>query len=481
MSPVAHYRPRDGWVGDVHPIYLDGQWQVPYLEVPVEPKRDGLAGLSSQVIVSEHLLKWKKRKVRNFLAKKPWWLIANIEKDGRVFSYSNGKDGMILETSDNHVDWNPYPENPVIPYRLIAKGHGFRDPYVFWNEKDRNYLMVVAGKKPGDIPYLTSGLYWVSRSDDLYHWSVPEVLYDPGNIGVPECPELFTLGGQYYLLGSWASGRVGPGRYRVADSPNGPWHTPAYDMLDGPDIMAPNTAADPDGRRLFFGWIPTRVGRVDHGTWQWAGHLAFPREVWRDPADGALYLRPPRELLALRDSDRAFGPEEPLHIVDGTWTRNQDGIAGKGGTKRSEIWLPGAFSQFELETAVTMADGGGQAGIVFRRGDRDHPGYEVCLDRRRGRLILRVAGEERCLVERAVSIVAGRPMTLRVFLDGDIVEVFLDDRWSLAGRAHHASAANRVGFFGQGEPVSFAWPHLYTLKTIYPDLAEKRQSGGTGP
>jgi len=65
MRPAVHYKPAEGWLGDVHPIYYSGQWAIPYLEVPNEPLRHGLYGVHSKQIVSNDLIHWEQKKIRH--------------------------------------------------------------------------------------------------------------------------------------------------------------------------------------------------------------------------------------------------------------------------------------------------------------------------------------------------------------------------------------------------------------------------------
>jgi sucrose-6-phosphate hydrolase SacC (GH32 family) len=457
-----HYRPPDGWLGDVHPLFRRGQWHIYSLQVPLEPLRAGLSRVHSIDVVGTDLLRWKKAEIYNKDLHRTWWAIANIEVEGRIYSFYNGSQGFDLSISKDGKTWEPHPQNPVLPYPTDLLE--YRDPFVFHDAASGCYYMVVAGKKR-NLPYHRAGLYLYATSNDLITWTSLKPLYDPGDIGIPECPDLFRMGNHYYLIGSWGIDRVGQGRYRIADRPEGPWRVPEIDTLDGTEIMAPNTGFD-GRRRLFFGWIPTYQGRQDFAPYEWGGHLAFPREVYAGE-DGALYLRLPEEFLALRG--KAYRPKtSACQIITGNWKLHDDSLELSEGKARGEFRLPGEHKRFEVEAILTFSEQCSEAGVVFRAGSANFPGYAVTVDRRNQRLLLRRHGEQRRhLVSTAIRIRLNAPLRLRVFVDGDIVEAFLDDRYSIAGRAHVNPGMHRIGFYAEGGTFQVERPTVYTLKPIY--------------
>lgn len=462
LVPKLHYRPPDGWLGDVHPLFRHGQWHIYALQVPLEPLRAGLSRVHSINVVGANLLHWEKTGIYNEDLHRAWWAIANIEVGGRIYSFYNGAQGFDLSISTDGRTWKPHPQNPVIFYPKDMLE--CRDPFVFHDTVSGHYYMIVAGRKR-NLPHHRAGLYLYATSTDLVRWTPLRPLYDPGDIGIPECPDLFRMGNHYYLVGSWGIDRVGQGRYRIADRPEGPWRVPEIDTLDGTEIMAPNTGFD-GRRRLFFGWIPTYQGRQDFAPYEWGGHLAFPREVYAG-ADGELYLRLPEEFLALRA--RAYHPKtSEYQILTGNWKRHNDSLELPESDPRGEFRLPGEHKRFEVEATLTCSKQCSEAGLVFRAGSTGFPGYAVTVDRRNQRLLLKRHRErERYLVSKAIRIQPDAPLKLRVLVDGDIVEAFLDDRYSIAGRAHVNPGTHRIGFYAEGGACRVTRPTVYTLKPVY--------------
>jgi beta-fructofuranosidase len=482
LQPHLHFRPENGWLGDAHPVFWGGQWHVYYLQIPQEPQRHDLDGLHSAEIVSKDLIHWTRQEIKNTDPQRTWWAIANLRVENTLYSFYNGPTGFDLSLSQDGKVWTPYAHNPVVPYPQNGIPE-IRDPVIFQEPRTGLYSMVVAGKRQQGLPPGHAGLFLVSTSSDLQRWTPLTPLYDPGDIGIPECPDLFKLGSRYYLLGSWGIDRVGQGRYRVADSMEGPWRVPAHDTLDGTELMAPNTGRQ-GGNRLLFGWIPTYKGGRDFAPYEWGGHLAFPREIYRGPGD-ALYLRLPKAFLALRKETISVA-SAACEIVNGDWTRGPAGLRLATGSAFGEFWLPGERERFEVEATLTPSQGCTEVGLVFRAGNPAFPGYEIAIDLKRQRLLLRHHRDaSRSLAETRIQVRPNAPLKLRVFVDGDIVEAFLDDRFSLAGRAHTAPA-HRTGFYSVGGACEIRRPTLYRLEATRPNTPEQTvhkdagQKGATG-
>lgn len=169
----------------------------------------------------------------------------------------------------------------------------FRDPYVFFNEGEGLYWMLVATRHT-EGPFWTRGCIALLTSNDLETWTAEDKpLYSPNDIFCPECPELFTLpNGKWYLCYSRFSAPDAGTLYRISDNPRGPYRIPrdgSGGRFDGRRWYAAKScpkAADPS-KRIFFGWVHDYV-RED-SKWLWGGHLAHPREV-SARSDGTLRM-----------------------------------------------------------------------------------------------------------------------------------------------------------------------------------------------
>lgn len=161
----------------------------------------------------------------------------------------------------------------------------FRDAYLFFNESDRKYWMLVATRL-AQGPFWTRGCIALLTSTDLENWSLDsKPLVAPNDIFCPECPELFQLpNGKWYLIYSRFSGPDPGTIWKVADSPRGPFRTPrdgSGGRFDGRRWYAAKSCpkANDPSTRVFFGWT---ADQMSDGQWLWGGDLCHPREVYAD-------------------------------------------------------------------------------------------------------------------------------------------------------------------------------------------------------
>jgi beta-fructofuranosidase len=96
----------------------------------------------------------------------------------------------------------------------------------------------------------TRGAIGLARSDDLDRWTLQPPVYAGGHYGQLEVPQVFELGGRWYMVfcnagDHWsravvdehaAAGHGGPqwgSHYLMAEHPLGPWRLPGTAFLDG--------------------------------------------------------------------------------------------------------------------------------------------------------------------------------------------------------------------------------------------------------
>lgn len=467
-----HYKPSAGWFGDAHPVFFKGEWLVYYIEVPDEPFRRGLDGMESALVVSRDLIHWEKRNIIASRPLRPLEITTDQEHRGKLFSLYGGSPlGIDLAISEDGILWNPVPANPVMPFppergKLIQR---FTDPHTFYNPAEGLYYATLTVNMIGR-PEEVAGLLYGATSEDMFTWSKPKPIYDPGNLPDPECPDLFNLGGYFYLLAGWSpGGRVGQAFYRIADHPGGPWRIPPIDSLDSTEFKVPNSATD-GNRRLLFGWVPTYVQRRDYERGEWAGHMAFPRE-FAVGEKGILYLKAPEELKELRNESI---PVEPLQLIHGKAVVSKEGIQNQPGEDYVEILLPGESTYYELEATFTLGADCPAAGMIIHAGEGVFAGYEVVIDVARQVLLLRTRHElHRHLAFTEISLSSGETAHLRMIVDGDIVEAFLNDRYSLVGRIHRMPAHPRTGFFVHRGEATIRKIARYELKMLFPPQSPK--------
>lgn len=374
------------------------------------------------------------------------WTGSVVEHDGTFHLFYTGHDPdaanpqtICLATSTDLVTFTKHPGNPLLLPPAGCEPVDWRDPYVFFHPGEGRWWMLIAARL-ADGPHWRRGCIMLATSADLLTWSVePEPLYVPGTTYCPECPELWELGGRWYLVFSRFSEDAGT-VYRVADDPRGPFRIPADDELGGRRWYAARSAPAPGSggaARAFFGWVHDRVGTDAGPRWLWGGDVAAPRLVTAD-GDGALRvaLAPP---VAARFARTTLDATERLDAVGTAVSRLAGGDP-----------LPGAC----LIRATLSFAAGGAAGVLLATG-ADHAGWYVTADRRRDELTLTreprplddfwadLTGRPPAYREidgavlaraRLAAPTAAASVRLDLLLDGDVLEIYADDRVALTHR-----------------------------------------------
>lgn len=230
---------------------------------------------------------------------------------------NGGKQVILRATSDDKHAENGFGAGREIQFqgdgRAQLEDIDFRDPYIFYNESESRYWMILASRLATG-PYWTRGCIALLTSLDLNTWTFqPAPLYSPNDMFCPECPELFTLpNGKWYLVYSRFHAPDSGTVYRVADSPYGPFRVPrdgSHGRLDGRRWYAAKScpkAGDPN-RRVFFGWVGDFLD--EEGKWLWGGDLGVPREVSADEK-GNLQVRVVSDVEELFKQTSASHPRD---------------------------------------------------------------------------------------------------------------------------------------------------------------------------
>ncbi|WP_338721265.1 hypothetical protein [Devosia sp. XK-2] len=172
----------------------------------------------------------------------------------------------------------------------------FRDPFVFWNAEVEAWWMLMTTRHDGSAAI---GLY---TSPDLGAWTAAAPLYaeeSPLNL---EVPDLFTEGGDWFLIYSDQREASRQVRYLNAVDSTGPYAYGPYDALDGRGFYAGKSAGTGDDR-LLFGWVAHKSLRKDAMNFVWGGDLIM--HALHRMADGALAVSLPAQLGAQFDTERS--------------------------------------------------------------------------------------------------------------------------------------------------------------------------------
>ena len=212
----------------------------------------------------------------------------------------------IAYSLDKGRTWTKYAENPVIKNPNIRD---FRDPKVSWHAASKRWVMVLAAKDRVHF----------YNSKNLKEWTFGGEFgaTEGAHTGVWECPDLFPMKvlGQnktkWVLIGNIGNGAPNGGsgtQYFVGDfdgktfkNDNSADKTLWFDY--GKDNYAGVTwSNNPDGRRLFMGWLSNWQYAQTVPTEAWRSACTVARELGLQPTSEGLRLtqKPVRELKILR-------------------------------------------------------------------------------------------------------------------------------------------------------------------------------------
>jgi sucrose-6-phosphate hydrolase SacC (GH32 family) len=378
-------------------------------------------------------------------------------------TYHGGAHGfMYSHISTDLQNWDFAPSSYTIPPQPRYSQQ--RDPYVFWNDAEGTYWAIMTCKVR-DVPDGRNGAVCFASSTNLQVWRGRGDLYFPGTIGEPEVPQVFRIRDKWYLLASiYANGRVGKPSYWVSDSPSGPWATMIPNSLDGSDLCAANVGFD-GFRWLLFGWIPL-TDVESHGYYTWGGHLALPREVYQ-LGDGGLGTRLERSVGMRVRGERLYPGNSPSVIAQvGFWTLSDNMIYAQA-ADYVRATLPGVYDRFDIECQLRPDPGNKRLGLIIANLGGS-AGIEVALDIEHGRLVIQAepdAGEPKIFSELPIRL-AAHPHHFRIIVEEDIVECFVDDRYSLAARVSKKLAGVILHLFAREGSAAFAGLKVYKLNGL---------------
>jgi len=391
------------------------------------------------------------------------WTGSVVEKDETYYLFYTGHhvgaanpQTICLATSSDLVHFSRHEDNPLVLPTPGFEAIDWRDPYVFYNDEEKCWWMLIAARLDAG-PKWRRGCIVLATSQDLVRWTVePEPFYTPSTTLCPECPEMWKMDGRWYLIFSRFSEDVGT-VYRVAEKPRGPFKVPDNEALGGRRWYAAKSAPQADGTRVFFGWVHDFTLKDDRPRWLWGGDFTAPRVVKAD-ASGRLSVKLHPAVEAL------FAKPSPTSL----------NLRAVGGEAHSALWE--ALPNTCLMRAGFTTSGNPAAFGLMLVGNGDLEGWFITFDRTRGSVNL--AREPRPLddfwadltarqsicreVDGAIVAEAAYPtdatrQSLMVLLDGEILEVYVNDACALSHRIGRGLPVQPAMFVVDGDAeVTFA-------------------------
>ena len=414
QRPQYHLLPAANWMNDPNgPIYWRGKY---HLFFQYNPNGAFWGDMHWDHAISDDMVHWRHLPVA--LAPTP----GGPDKDG-CFTGSivveKGVPTMLYTGVNPEVQCLATSRDPLLGiWEKAAKPvisapppglnvTGFRDPCP-WREGDTWYMGVGSGiKKRG-------GAVLLYRSTDLREWEYLHPLAsgtwngkptaDPVDSGEQwECPDFFPLGKKYVLLYSterkvyWQSGEL--------DRKEMVFHREKQGLLDDGAYYAPKSMLDHEGNRILWGWIPETRPLADYKRAGWAGVMSLPR-VLTLSGEGELEMRVDPRVRALRgpqtNAQTAVGTLDDLRISNYSGevhclTKKAAGPVRLSLTSQAQA--PGAF-------------------------------FSVSYQPEGGETTLKIDNKP------IVGKISDGKLDIRLFLDGSVIEVFINDRIACTRRIY---------------------------------------------
>ena len=476
------YKPKDGWVGDTIPFAHDGKFYIYYLHDERKGNTQDEYGYrtSWNLLITEDGVNIKDCKVVFHVgeyddADYACYTGSVIEgNDGQFHMFYTAqnnynpkyhRDGKPLQyvahaISTDLINWEKLPELTFGADESIYEPFDWRDPFVFYNEDEKCFDMLLAARLRG-ASEKNGGCVGLCRSYDLIHWEAKEPFYNPESYMTHECPDLFKLGNKWYLVYSTFSEKFVT-HYRMSDKLSGPWTSPIEDTFDGRAFYAAKTAQVGD-KRMAFAWVPTKRGESDFGQYEWGGNF-IAHEI-DQTTDNKLTVKPADGLINM------FNKEAVNERINKVEIENFEG-------EKSYV-INGMKETCMIEAVIEFSEGVRSFGIGLRQDSALANGYYLRFEPFYNRIVAdmwprRISGVNQWYVDgdKPFMIELERPFDykslkdnkvhIRVVADGSIICLYVNNTTALTMRAYNMKRTN-WGFFVKDGSIRVSDIHLYEV------------------
>ena len=446
--PQFHLLPAANWMNDPNgPIYWKGRY---HMFFQYNPNAAVWGDMHWAHAVSPDMVHWKHLPVA--LAPTPGGPDADgcfsgtaVVRDGVVTFIYTGvtkapyEQATIRDGNNNFKETQCYATSSDAELRTWTKRvtpviaappkefevTGFRDPTP-WKENGSWYMAVGSGIKG------KGGAVLLYKSSDLQSWEYLHLLYGGESKGTAnatnpvdsgdmwECPDFFELGGKHVLIYStqgkvlWQVGDLDPKSMVFKAGQSG--------LLDYGSFYAPKTQLDKRGNRVLWGWIQETRPQAEYSASGWAGMMSLPR-VLTLGGDGRLRMGVASEVEKLRRR------EQKLRLVPTKADGKEFVSDGRLRDACGELLCvvrPSA-EPFTLDLLSPVKEGqpaDAQPSFLSIRYSRANA-KELVVDQQR----------------LPIHVADGETLELRFFVDGSVIELFVNGQVSCTKRFYYPGGA----------------------------------------
>ena len=467
LRPKYHGMPGANWTNETHGMtYSDGKYHVFFQKNANGPY---MSRLHWGHITSENLYDWTEEKIaiapsESYDTKGAWsgCVFTDEEITGNLpnivytgVDYQKAYMVHAVPTDETLIDWEK--KGIIINGRPSGLSDDFRDPYFFRNGNDA-YIIVGTAKdgigattlhkyNPSTKVWSNDGAIFFAGTDKALHgtfWEMPNVTpMGDGKWLFTVTPQNTSQGVHtLYWTGSiGADGKFTPDSDQPLD----------LELINGQGygLLSP-TIYQKDGKTLLMGIVPDKLSTDENCQLGWAHLYSFPREIYLDE-EGNLIQKP---FDGLKDLRAEGGYEATDLTLSGT--RNVEGVGGR------QFEVKGNFVVGDTPFGFNLFKGKrGEAKVTYNPANNRLEVSLVDLNRK--------VNDANSFGGRYVATLPEKPepgseMTLHMFVDGSIMDLFVNDRWATSVRIYPTdSDADGLEVFADGGNVKVNYIEGYLL------------------
>lgn len=439
LRPSFHGMPTAGWTNETHgATYFNGKYHVFFQKNPNGPY---MSRLNWGHIVSDNLYKWEEDPTaispEEAYDMKGCWsgcVFTDDELTGgkpNIFytavDYGRATIAQAQPADDDLLTWTKKSGNPVINGRPNGLTDDFRDCYVFRNGTD---LYMIVGSSKNGVGVTTLHKYDKSTKT----WSNDGKLFFSGSNANQdgtfwEMPNITKIGDKWLFTATplntgvgvrtlYWTGNINADGTFAPDSRTPKTVEMAGFSKDGYGLLSP-TIFQKDGKTLMLGIVPDKLAGSENYKMGYAHTYSLPREISLD-SKGNLIQKPFSGLAAMR-SETSF----KMTDFDLTAEKDLDPVQGRS-----------------LELSAKFVVGNGDFGFSFLgNGDKK---VTLTYQPNSGMLSLDMSGINRIVNDGVFGgvynyalptpVAMGEEMTLKVFVDHSIIDIFVNDTYAASVR-----------------------------------------------
>ena len=458
LRPRLHGMPATAWTNESHGmVFSNGKYHVYFQKNANGPY---MSRLHWGHISSPDLINWTEERIALFPEMaydiKGCWSGCVFEDDiitgGKPNIIYTGVDyvkayiAQAAPLDEDLIEWEK-KTNPIINGRPSGLSDDFRDPYFFRNG-DNAYLIV--GTAKDGIGAATLHKYipltgtWTNNPGDIFFAGT-----DKNSCGTFwEMPNITPMGNEKWLFTTtpqntgvgvrtlyWTGSINADGTF----SPDAASASPRGVELiskDGYGLLSP-TIYQHDGKTIVIGIVPDKLpGSVNYNL-GWAHCYSLPRE-WNLDAAGNLVQKP---YEGLRQARAEGGFSKSSFTLEGT--------AELGNVSGRQVELLGRFVVGNSPFGFRFFKNGASEAVLKYIPSANMLSIDLTkLDRTPNDNGV-YNGLYTCVLPE--SIPSGSELKINLFIDGSVIDIFVNDKWATSMRAFPSSAsADEVEVFGDG-------------------------------